>query len=76
VQVLFRGLTGNLTGLLNFGNLSASGYASWQPSQKVLSALALPLLTLTAQVQVTSQATSGSWQVDDVYLDPRIAKLG
>jgi hypothetical protein len=76
VQVYFRGLTGNLTGLLIFGSLSPSGYASWQPTSKVLSALALPLLTATAQVQITSQAKSGTWQVDDVYLDPRIAKLG
>jgi hypothetical protein len=76
VQVLFHGLTGNLTGLLNVGNLSAGSYSSWQPTQKVLSALALPLLTSTAQVELTSQAKSGSWQVDDVYLDPRIAKLG
>lgn len=76
VQVLFRGLTGNVTGLLNFGTLSPSGYATWQPTQRVLSALALPLLTSTAQVQFTSLAKSGSWQLDDVYLDPRIAKLG
>jgi len=76
VQVVFRGLTGNLTGLLNFGTLSPGGYANWLPTQRVLSALALPLLTSTAQVQFTSQAKSGSWQVDDVYLDPRIAKLG
>jgi hypothetical protein len=76
VQVLFRGLTGNLTGLLNFGNLAQGSYASWQPTQRVLSALALPLLTSTAQIQLTSQATAGSWQVDDAYLDPRIAKLG
>ncbi len=76
VQVLFRGLTGNLTGLLNFGSLSPGGYSSWQPTQRVLSSLALPLLTSTAQVELTSQATAGSWQVDDVYLDPRIAKLG
>jgi hypothetical protein len=76
VQVVFRGLTGNLTGLLNFGALSPSGYSNWQPTQRVLSSLALPLLTSTAQVQLTSQAKSGSWQVDDVYLDPRISKLG
>jgi hypothetical protein len=76
VQVVFRGLTGNLTGVLNFGSLSPSGYGAWQPTQRVLSALALPLLTSTAQVQFTSQAKSGSWQLDDVYLDPRIAKLG
>ena len=76
VQVLFRGVTGNVTGLLNFGTLSPNGYATWQPTQRVLSALALPLLTSTAQVQFTSQAKSGSWQLDDVYLDPRIGKLG
>jgi hypothetical protein len=76
VQVLFHGLTGNLTGLLNIGSLSASGYSSWQPTQRVLSTLALPALTTSAQVLLTSQATSGNWQVDDVYLDPCVAKLG
>lgn len=76
VQVYFRGLTGNLTGVVNFGSLPPSGYASWQPTPQVLSALALPLLTSTAQVQVTSQARSGSWQVDDFYLDPRVARFG
>ncbi len=76
VQVRFRGLLGNLTGLLNFGTLSPGGFASWQPTQDVLSTLALPLLTSTAQVELTSQAKSGSWQVDDLYLDPRVVKLG
>ena len=32
--------------------------------------------TTSAQVQVTSLGTSGSWQLDDVYLDPCVAKLG
>jgi hypothetical protein len=76
VQVLFHGLTGNLTGLLNIGSLSPGGYSSWGPTQRVLSTLALPLLTTSAQVKITSQATSGSWQIDDVYLDPCVAKLG
>jgi hypothetical protein len=76
VQVRFRGLLGNLTGVLNFGSLSPGGFASWQPTQDVLSTLALPLLTSTAQVELTSQAKSGSWQVDDLYLDPRVVKLG
>jgi hypothetical protein len=76
VQVVFHGLLGNLTGLLNFGSLSPGGFSSWQPTQDILSTLALPLLTSTAQVQVTSQASSGSWQVDDLYLDPRVVKLG
>jgi hypothetical protein len=76
VQVLFRGLTGNLTGVLNVGSLSAGSYSSWQPTQRVLSTLALPLLTTSAQVRFTSTATSGSWQIDDVYLDPCASKLG
>ena len=76
VQVQFHGLTGNLTGLLNVGTLSPGGYSSWLPTQRVLSALALPLGTSSAQVVLTSTATSGSWQVDDVYLDPCVAKLG
>jgi hypothetical protein len=76
VRVLFHGLLGNLTGVLNVGSLSPGGFSTWQPTQRVLSALALPLLTTTAQVQITSQASSGNWQVDDVYLDPCVAKLG
>lgn len=76
VQVVFHGVLGNLTGLLNVGSLSAGSYSSWQPTQRVASILALPLFTTTAQVVVTSQATSGSWQLDDVYLDPCVSKLG
>lgn len=76
VQVVFHGLLGNLTGLLNVGSLSPGSYSSWQPTQRVSSALALPLLTTSAQVVLTSTATSGAWQVDDVYLDPCASKLG
>jgi hypothetical protein len=76
VQVVFHGLLGNVTGLLNVGSLSPGSYSSWQPTQRVLSALALPLLTTSARVVLTSTATSGSWQIDDVYLDPCVAKLG
>lgn len=76
VQVLFHGLLGNLTGVLNVGSLSASSYSSWQPTARVASLLALPLATNSAQVLVTSQAKRGSWQVDDVYLDPCASKLG
>jgi hypothetical protein len=76
VQVIFHGLLGNLTGLLNVGSLSPSSYSSWQPTARVPSLLALPLATTSAQVVVTSQATSGSWQVDDFYLDPCVSKLG
>jgi hypothetical protein len=76
VQVVFHGLLGNVTGLLNVGTLSAGGYSSWEPTQRVPSTLALPLATTSAQVVLTSQATQGNWQVDDVYLDPCKLKLG
>jgi hypothetical protein len=76
VQVRFHGLLGNLTGLLNVGTLAPGGYSSWQPTQRVLSALALPVFTTSAEVVLTSTATSGNWQVDDVYLDPCVGKLG
>jgi hypothetical protein len=76
VQVLFHGLLGNLTGVLNVGSLFPGAYSGWHPTQRVLSSLALPILTTSAQVQITSTATSGSWQIDDLYLDPCVAKLG
>lgn len=76
VQVVFHGLLGNLTGLLDVGSLSPKSYSGWQPTAPEPSLLALPLLTSTADVVLTSQQSSGAWQVDDVYLDPRVAKLG
>ena len=76
VQVLFRGLTGNLTGVLNASDLSPSGYTSWEPSSDVASLLALPLGTSAAQVLVTSLASGGDWEIDDVYVDPWLNRLG
>jgi len=69
-QVIFYGLLGNVTGILNFTNFNPSGYTTWQPSGNVPSALALPILTYAAQIRLTSTATSGTWQVDDVFVDP------
>ena len=68
--MIFYGLLGNITGILNFTSFNASGYTSWEPSSFVPSTLALPLLTYSAQLRLTSTATSGTWQVDDVYVDP------
>jgi hypothetical protein len=76
VQILFRGLTGNLTGVLNASDLSPSDYTSWEPSGDVASLLALPLGTSSAQVVVTSLAQSGDWEIDDVYVDPWISRVG
>jgi hypothetical protein len=75
VQVVFRGLLGNLTGILNYGSLSPGSFSTWEPTQRISSLLALPLATSTAQVFVTNTSKSGSWQVDDFYLDPCVSRL-
>lgn len=72
IQVLFHGLTGNLTGVLNFDDESGTG--AWSPSDRVSSALALPLLTSSAQIRVTS--VNGTWDVDDAFVDPSVARFG
>ena len=72
VQVLFRGLSGNLTGILNVS--SETGTGAWAPTGLFDSQLALPLLTSYAQIRIT--ALSGSWQVDDAYVDPSVARFG
>jgi hypothetical protein len=69
-QIVFYGLLGNITGILNVASFNPSGYGSWEPSADVPSILSLPLLTTSAQLRLTSQATSGTWQVDDVFVDP------
>lgn len=76
VQVLFRGLTGNLTGILNVESLATGDYASWQPTSRISSALALPLLTSYAQIRIVNSGSRGTWQVDDAFVDPLIARIG
>lgn len=72
IQVVFRGLTGNLTGILNVGDVTGTG--AWQASPKVSSLLALPLLTSYAQIRLV--AVSGTWNFDDGYVDPCINRIG
>jgi hypothetical protein len=76
VQVLFRGITGNLTGVLNVDSLSPDGYGDWAPGDRVNSLLAVPILTSYAQIRITSAATRGLWEVDDVFVDPCISRIG
>ena len=76
LRVVFRGLTGNVTGILNVTDLSPSGYAGWEPSSAVASLLALPLGTSSAQLTITSTASNGDWQIDDVFVDPFVSRVG
>jgi hypothetical protein len=76
VQVIYRGGVGSLLGLLGgMLGLADVGYVSagsaWQPSTPVgMLGGTLPLLTQSVQFRFTPMDSSGSWKIDDVYLDP------
>jgi hypothetical protein len=70
IQVIFYGLTGNLTGVFNVADQDPAGFTSWQPTTEIPSILALPLGTAYFKVKFTSLSTSGTWQVDDLFVDP------
>jgi hypothetical protein len=76
VQAIFSGPLGNTTGVLNIGSLSTFGFANWEPTQRALSALALPFGTTSVQVVLRAKQTHGDWLVDDVYLDPCVSRVG
>ena len=69
-QIVFYGLLGNVTGILNVTSFDPSGYGSWEPSADVPSLLSLPIATVSAQLRLTNTGSSGTWQVDDVFVDP------
>jgi hypothetical protein len=72
IQVIFRGVTGNVTGILN--HTTEGGTGAWEGTDPCSSALAVPLLTRYAQIKVT--AATGIWQVDDAYVDPWVIGAG
>jgi len=72
IQVIFRGVTGNVTGIFNHSVEGGTG--AWEGTDPCSSALAVPLLTSYAQIKVT--AATGVWQVDDAYVDPWVIGAG
>jgi hypothetical protein len=70
VQVLFHGLTGNLLGIFNYSDVTGTG--AWAPTDRLSSSLGL--LVAYAQIRVT--AASGTWQVDDAFVDPTVCLGG
>lgn len=70
VQVLFRGLTGNLLGIFNFADIGGTG--AWAPTDRLPSALGL--LASSAQLRFTS--ASGTWHLDDAFVDPCVSLAG
>jgi hypothetical protein len=67
VEILYRGLVSSTVGVLDGGSVSPSG--AWAPSPEIgMVGGILPLLTQSVQFRLVS--TSGSSQVDDLFLDP------
>jgi hypothetical protein len=67
VQVLYRGLVSSVLGVFDGGTVKSNG--TWAPSSQ-MSMLGGVLPLLTQSVQFRFVATSGTPQIDDVYLDP------
>jgi len=76
VQVVYGGGVGGLLGgagaLLGLSDVgSVASGQDWQPSPVVgMLGGVLPLLTQSVQFRFTPADGSGSWRIDDVYLDP------
>jgi hypothetical protein len=68
VQVIYRGLLGNVVGVLNWATLSGS--ESWGPSPAILNLQSLLGLVGARHVQLRFYAEDAPSQVDDVYVDP------
>lgn len=74
VQVIFYGLLGNTLGILDVDDQAPADFGTWQPTSAVPSLLGLPLTTAYFRVKFTSFASSGTWQVDDLFVDPWVMR--
>lgn len=69
VEVLY-GLTGSLPGVLTVADQQPGDFSTWQPTGASSSLRAVPLATTPFRVRFTSLAARGTWQVDDLFVDP------
>jgi len=67
VKVVFRSVLGIL-GILDGGTVAAG--STWQPSPIMLATLNSPLGSNSVQFTFFPSDASGSWRIDDVYVDP------
>jgi len=67
VKVVYRGLL-SILGILDGGTIAAG--QSWQPSPVLLATLNAPLGTNSVQFTFVPTDGTGSWRIDDVYVDP------
>jgi len=68
VQVVLRGLLGQVLGIVQVSDVSAG--SSWSPGPAILNLDSLLGLVGVSSIQLKFTELSGNVQVDDVYVDP------
>ena len=82
VRVLWYGLLNQLLGYSDFAVFAPGG--DWAPTSQVNSSggllAPLPVVALisssSARIQITPLGAGSRWQIDDVYIDPCINRIG
>jgi hypothetical protein len=82
VRVYFYGLLNNLLGAKDFAVFPGGG--NWAPTGQVQSTggllTPLPIVSLlsstSARIQITPLGSGSRWQIDDLYIDPCIGRIG
>lgn len=71
-ELLWKGSNGKIA-VQDVSDLSSGSMPTWQPSQPLTLFAALPITlgeTLSVQLRFRAPNTKGSWQIDDVFIDP------
>jgi hypothetical protein len=82
VRVYFYGLLNNLLGAKDYAVFPAGG--NWEPTGQVQSSggllTPLPIVSLlsstSARIQITPLGSGSRWQIDDLFIDPCIGRIG
>jgi hypothetical protein len=82
VRIQFYGLLNNLLGYKDFAVFPGGG--DWAPTNQVQSGggllTPLPVVSIlsstSARIQITPLGSGSRWQIDDVYIDPAIQRIG
>ena len=82
VRIQFYGLLNNLLGTKDFAVFPGGG--DWAPTSQVQSGggllTPLPVVSIlsstSARIQITPLGSGSRWQIDDVYIDPAIQRIG
>jgi hypothetical protein len=80
VRVVWYGLLNKVLGISDFAVFAPGG--GWSPTAKLNSSggLQVPLLPIlgstSARVQITPVGSGSKWQIDDLYIDPCVVRIG